>query len=139
MLFHHSFIIYISIPKPTLFGFLFVWSYINEFCSSITFFPTGPCVPEMHSWCYMQLWFIFDAIQCSIEWIYHKFIYLTHFTLGSYFSPTKNVEWIPLWSVLQDVWVCVYFHVYLSKPRIQLLVLYILISLCVYIKPGIEF
>lgn len=61
LLFRHSFIIYISIPKPVLFGFLFVWSYINEICSSITFFPTGPCSWDafmvlhavvVYFWCY---------------------------------------------------------------------------------------
>ena len=38
LLFHHSFIIYISISKPILFTFSCVWSYINETCVFYNFF-----------------------------------------------------------------------------------------------------
>lgn len=96
LLFHHSFIIYISISKPILFTFSCVWSYINEICVFYNFFfPLG-----IHGVTCSCSLFIFDAIQCSTEWIYQKLIYLTHFTLGVYFAPTKNVKWILLWSVL---------------------------------------
>lgn len=135
LLFHHSFFIYVSIPKPVV-GFLFClelykWNlFFYNFLSHWTLFWSFMVLHAVvvYFWCYTVFW----------EWIYHKFILFNPFySWDPLFFPYKMLNEYPC-EVFFKMCVYVYFHVYLSKPRIHLLVSYMLHIMCVSAKARIE-